>query len=80
MKFLLISSEDDSDNNLRFNFKHTTLQHKLKIWKWRVLFYLKHVITQIVFKVLLWLMKYFHKEDYLLWNGQVFSTYVCAKT
>ena len=45
----------------------------------KFLFYFKHVITQIVFLVHLWLVKHFYNEEYLLWNGQVFSTYVSAK-
>ena len=44
----------------------------------KFLFYFKHVITQIAFLVLLWLVKHFCNEEYLLWNGQVFSTYVSA--
>ena len=85
MKFLLISSENDSDNNLRtWDLILSILFYNIN-WKYgnrhrNKDFYFKHVITQIVFIVLLWLMKYSCNEEYLLWNGQVFSTYVCVMT
>ena len=81
MKVLLISSENDSDNNLRtWDLILSILLYNIN-WKYgNEGFCFKHIVTQIVFEVLLWLVKYFRKEDYLLWNAQVFSTDVCAKT